>query len=122
MFMIQIKIFFTDKPVLSFRFYFHRCGIGHMHHDLFHICVSYMVYHLSLIHILPPEMDVNYMRGRENIKKNAKAALKQLLENPDYQFVADHASFLGRIQTACMRIRPDEVLSLIHISASTARA
>ena len=25
---------------------------------------------------LPPEMDVNYMRGRENIKKNAKAALK----------------------------------------------
>ena len=58
---------------------------------------------------LPPEMDVNYMRGRENIKKNAKAALKQILENPDYQFVADHASFLGRIQTACMRIRPDEV-------------
>ena len=58
---------------------------------------------------LPPEMDVNYMRGRENIKKNAKAALKQILENPDYQFVADHASFLRRIQTACMRIRPDEV-------------
>lgn len=29
---------------------------------------------------LPPEMDVNYMRGRENIKKNAKAALKQILE------------------------------------------
>lgn len=52
---------------------------------------------------LPPEMDVNYMRGRENIKKNAKAALKQILENPDYQFVADHASFLGRIQTACMQ-------------------
>ena len=45
MFMIQIKIFFTDKPGLSFRFYFHRCGIGHMHHDLFHIFVSNMVYH-----------------------------------------------------------------------------
>ena len=42
---------------------------------------------------LPPEMDVNYMRGRENIKKNAKAALKQILENPDYQFVAGSCKF-----------------------------
>ena len=63
---------------------------------------------------LPPEMDVNYMRGRENIKKNAKAALKQILENPDYQFVTDHESFLGRIQTACMRVRPDEVTGRVR--------
>ena len=33
------------------------------------------------------------MRGRENIKKNAKAALKQILMDPDYQFVTDHESF-----------------------------
>lgn len=63
---------------------------------------------------LPPEMDVNYMRGRENIKKNAKAALGQILGNPDYQFVADHESFLGRIQTACMRVRPDEVTGRVR--------
>lgn len=63
---------------------------------------------------LPPEMDVNYMRGRENIKKNAKAALKQILMDPDYQFVTDHESFLGRIQTACMRVRPDEVTGRVR--------
>ena len=60
------------------------------------------------------EMDVNYMRGRENIKKNAKAALKQILKDPDYQFVTDHESFLGRIQTACMRVRPDEVTGRVR--------
>ena len=49
------------------------------------------------------------MRGRENIKKNAKAALKQNFRKSGLSVVADHASFLGRIQTACMRIRPDEV-------------
>ena len=54
------------------------------------------------------------MRGRENIKKNAKAALKQISEDLDYQFVADHASFLGRIQTACMRVRPDEVTGRVR--------
>ena len=68
----------------------------------------------EMIADLPPEMDVNYMRGRENIKKNAKAALGQILGNPDYQFVADHESFLGRIQTACMRVRPDEVTGRVR--------
>ena len=49
-----------------------------------------------------------------NIKKNAKAALKQILKDPDYQFVTDHESFLGRIQTACMRVRPDEVTGRVR--------
>ena len=50
----------------------------------------------------------------KNIKKNAKAALKQILMDPDYQFVTDHESFLGRIQTACMRVRPDEVTGRVR--------
>ena len=49
-----------------------------------------------------------------NIKKNAKAALKQILKDPDYQFVTDHEGFLGRIQTACMRVRPDEVTGRVR--------
>ena len=34
--------------------------------------------------------------------KNAKAALKQILENQDYLFVAEHESLLSTLEKECI--------------------
>lgn len=47
-------------------------------------------------------------------KEKCKSSIKTDLMDPDYQFVTDHESFLGRIQTACMRVRPDEVTGRVR--------